>query len=57
MAASAVLEDAHHGARDAVVGYQLLENLMKFCHVRYPSPEAGHDRRGQVRRPWFANPE
>ena len=22
-----------------------------------PSPEAGHDRRGQVRSPWFANPE
>ena len=52
-----VLEDAHQGARDAVVGYQFLENLMKFCRVRHPSTEAGHDRRGQVRRPWFANPE
>jgi hypothetical protein len=52
-----VLEDAHQGARDAVVGYQFLENLMKFCHELYPSPEAGRDRRGQVRRSRFADPE
>jgi hypothetical protein len=25
--------------------------------LRQPSPEASHDRRGQIRRPWFANPE
>ena len=56
-ATATVLEDAHQGTRDAVVGYQFLENLTKFCHELYPSSEAGHDRRGQVRRPWFANPE
>jgi hypothetical protein len=55
--AATVLEDAHHSARDAVVGYQFLENLMKFCRVRPASPEAGRDGRGEVRRPWFANPE
>jgi len=27
------------------------------CLVNYPSPEAGHDRGGQARRPRFADPE
>jgi hypothetical protein len=35
-----VVEDAHHRARDAVGGYQFLENLTKLCRVRPPSPEA-----------------